>query len=141
MVCVIRTGSSVAQLFFSFSYHHQPSNQPTLFTQYLVSHITQKIIMSPMIAARVAAMRAAASTTSSRMVTRRQFSIIQSLRSFGRSIEAHPFERLPVTSQSAAADWGKLVKRTGKQGLIYFPAMCVMLGWPYAASVIASKEL
>lgn len=72
--------------------------------------------MSPIIA-RVAMRSAAAG---SRMaVPRRNFSIIQSLRTFGRSLETHPFERLPVTSQSAAADWGRQLKRTGKQAVMY----------------------
>ncbi|KAM7191866.1 hypothetical protein V8F20_009117 [Naviculisporaceae sp. PSN 640] len=96
--------------------------------------------MSPIIARAAMRSAAAAATTSSRMVTRRNFSIIQNLRSFARSLESHPFERLPVSSQSAAADWGRQLKRTGRQAVIYFPAMVCMLGWPYAASLVASPK-
>ena len=64
--------------------------------------------MSPIVAR--AAMRAAAG--------RRQFSMVQSLRSFARSFESHPFERLPITGNSQSADWGKLVKRAGSQALM-----------------------
>ncbi|KAM7189050.1 hypothetical protein V8F33_010275 [Rhypophila sp. PSN 637] len=93
--------------------------------------------MSPIIAR--AAMRSAA-TSSSRMVTRRNFSIIQSLRSFGRSLESHPFERLPVSSKPASADWGRLLKRSGKTAVFYVPAMVGFLAWPYAASVVVSPR-
>ncbi|KAK0739968.1 hypothetical protein B0T21DRAFT_382891 [Apiosordaria backusii] len=44
------------------------------------------------------------------------------------------FSRLPVTTNSAAADWGRQVKRLGKQGAIYFPAIGAILGWPYLAA-------
>lgn len=88
-----------------------------------LSRVTQplkNINMSPIIARAAMRSAAAAATTSSRTaVPRRNFSIIQSLRTFGRSLEAHPFERLPVKTQSAPADWGKHIKRTGKQAVMY----------------------
>ncbi|KAL1878798.1 hypothetical protein VTK73DRAFT_7555 [Phialemonium thermophilum] len=81
--------------------------------------------MSPIIAR--AAIRAAG---------RRQFSMMRSLRNFARSFESHPFERLPVASESQAADWGRQARRVGGQALIYFPALTGLLGWPFAAKVL-----
>ncbi|EOO02612.1 hypothetical protein UCRPA7_1885 [Phaeoacremonium minimum UCRPA7] len=75
--------------------------------------------MSPIVAR--AAIRAAG---------RRQFSVMRSMRNFARSFEAHPFERMPVTSNSQAADWGKQFKRVGSQALIYVPGFALILGWP-----------
>ncbi len=51
------------------------------------------------------------------------FSIMHNLRTFARSFEPHPFQRLPVTSQSAAADWGKLVKRASTQAVVYVSSL------------------
>ncbi|KAK4463361.1 hypothetical protein QBC42DRAFT_265761 [Cladorrhinum samala] len=90
--------------------------------------------MSSPILARVAIRAAARNAFQAQ--TRRQFSIVSSLRQFARSFEHAPFERLPTTTSSAAADWGRQVQRIGKQGVIYFPAMCMMLGWPYAAATM-----
>ncbi len=47
------------------------------------------------------------------------FSIMHNLRSFARSFEPHPFQRLPIASKPAPADWGKLVKRSAKQATVY----------------------
>ncbi|VUC35788.1 unnamed protein product [Clonostachys rosea] len=66
-----------------------------------------------------------------RTLGRRQFSIIRSLRQVGRSMEAHPFERLPAGTKPAPADWGKQFRRVGSQAAIYFPGMAFILGWPY----------
>ncbi len=57
----------------------------------------------------------------SQLAARRQqpFSIMHNLRSFARSFEPHPFQRLPVTSSPAKADWGKLVKRSAQQAAVY----------------------
>lgn len=68
--------------------------------------------MTP-IAARVAFRQGAA------VAGRRQFSVINSLRGFARSFEPHPFERLPITTSPAAADWGKQAARVAKQGVVY----------------------
>ncbi|KAB5554499.1 hypothetical protein GE09DRAFT_130127 [Coniochaeta sp. 2T2.1] len=78
-----------------------------------------------------------------RMASRsRSFSLMTSLRQLGRSFEhGTPFERLPVTQKSAAADWGKLARRAGGQAIIFFPAMAVMLGWPYAARVVVGDKV
>lgn len=77
-----------------------------------------------------------------RMASRRQFSLMTSLRQLGRSFEhGTPFERLPVTQTPAAADWGRQFKRVGSQAAIFFPAMAVMLGWPYAASVVMNEHV
>ncbi|KAK4199369.1 hypothetical protein QBC40DRAFT_83059 [Triangularia verruculosa] len=64
----------------------------------------------------------------------RTFSVYKSLRQFARSFEHAPFERLPATSESAAADWGRQFKRLGKQSAIYVPAIGMILGWPYLAA-------
>lgn len=86
--------------------------------------------MSPIIARRAA-------QVGLRMASRRQFSLMTSLRQLGRSFEhGTPFERLPASQQPAPADWGRQVKRLGSQAAIFFPAMAVMLGWPYAAAVV-----
>ncbi|KAK0754653.1 hypothetical protein B0T18DRAFT_425008 [Schizothecium vesticola] len=82
--------------------------------------------MSPIIA-RLAARRAA------NIAGRRQFSGMQNLRSFARSFEAHPFERLPVANNSQGADWGKQAKRVASQGAIFIPGMLLVLGWPALA--------
>ncbi|KAK0636309.1 hypothetical protein B0T17DRAFT_485230 [Bombardia bombarda] len=95
--------------------------------------------MSPIIAR--AAMRAAAARRTVSAGTTRQFSLVQSLRTFARSFESHPFERLPVASNSQAADWGRQFKRVGSQAIIYFPAMAVMLGWPYAAALTMDDHI
>ncbi|KAK3377873.1 hypothetical protein B0H63DRAFT_525133 [Podospora didyma] len=91
--------------------------------------------MSPIIAR--AAMRAAAVRNVTG--TTRNFSMVQSLRSFARSFEAHPFERMPTTTKSQAGDWGHQLKRVGSQAIIYFPGMAIMLGWPYAAMLTADR--
>jgi hypothetical protein len=44
---------------------------------------------------------------------------MHNLRTFARSFEPHPFQRLPVTAHPAPADWGKLVKRSVKQAAVY----------------------
>jgi hypothetical protein len=98
--------------------------------------------MSP-IAARIA-FRQAAANVSRRQVAAaaakpRQFSVIHSLRSFARSFEPHPFERLPVSSNAQAGDWGKQVKRVGTQiamhvflsffsfsSIFYFSVCCIL---------------
>lgn len=72
--------------------------------------------MSPIIA-RLAARRAA------NMAGRRQFSVMQNLRSFARSFESHPFERLPVANNSQRADWGRQAKRVASQGAMYVASL------------------
>ncbi|KAK0651526.1 hypothetical protein B0T16DRAFT_453985 [Cercophora newfieldiana] len=91
--------------------------------------------MSPMIAAR-AAMRSATSASA-----RRQFSVLNNLRSFARSFESHPFERLPVTTNSASADWGRQVKRISQQVAIFLPGFGLVLGWPAIAKAIVDDRV
>ncbi|KAJ4302305.1 hypothetical protein N0V88_002448 [Collariella sp. IMI 366227] len=64
----------------------------------------------------------------------RQFSMMHNLRQFARSFEPHPFQRLPVTASPAKADWGKLVKRSSKQAVVYFPLAFAILGWPWVTA-------
>ncbi|KAH6891413.1 hypothetical protein B0T10DRAFT_605690 [Thelonectria olida] len=68
-----------------------------------------------------------------RAIQRRQFSLLSAMRTVGRSMEAHPFERLPVSQKPAPGDYAKLFKRAGGQALIFFPGFAVVLGWPLAA--------
>lgn len=46
---------------------------------------------------------------------RRAFSVVRSLRNFGRSFEKHPFGRLPATTDAAPVDWGRMARRAGRQ--------------------------
>jgi hypothetical protein len=47
------------------------------------------------------------------------FSIMYSLRTFARSFEPHPFQRLPIASKPAPADWGRIVRRVAGQAVMY----------------------
>ncbi|GAB1315080.1 hypothetical protein MFIFM68171_05290 [Madurella fahalii] len=82
-----------------------------------------------------------AARTAFRRQQQQPFSIIHSLRSFARSFEPHPFERLPVASKSAPADWGRIVKRVGGQAVIYFPGIFLLLGWPYLPRVLLDERI
>jgi len=81
-------------------------------------------MVSPILAR--AAMRAAArnlttttATINNTLARRQNFSVLQNLRTFARSLELHtPYERLPKTSAGAAADWGRQVKRVGGQAAV-----------------------
>ncbi|KAH6840767.1 hypothetical protein B0I37DRAFT_418770 [Chaetomium sp. MPI-CAGE-AT-0009] len=64
------------------------------------------------------------------------FSIMHNLRTIARSFEPHPFQRLPMTTSPAPADWGRLVRRATGQAVVFFPAGLLMLGWPYAAATM-----
>ncbi|KAJ4415447.1 hypothetical protein N0V82_007318 [Gnomoniopsis sp. IMI 355080] len=69
--------------------------------------------MSPIVArAALRATRAAAQQQT------RQFSIMRTMRNAARSFEPHPFQRLPISNQTQAGDWGKLVKRSASQALM-----------------------
>ncbi|KAK4104638.1 hypothetical protein N658DRAFT_492740 [Parathielavia hyrcaniae] len=61
---------------------------------------------------------------------------MHNLRTFARSFEPHPFQRLPVASHAAPADWGRLVRRSVKQAAVYFPLGLALLGWPYLGAVV-----
>jgi hypothetical protein len=78
------------------------------------------INMSPIVAR--AAVRAAG---------RRQFSLLTSARSFARSFEPHPFERIPVTQTAQRGDYAKMGRRVAGQAVFFAPAIVVLLGWPY----------
>ena len=83
--------------------------------------------MSPIIAR--AAVRNMAATG------RRQFSVVQSLRTFARSFEPHVFQRLSNTAKPQAPDYGRLVKRSSTTLALYFPLAFAILGWPVAAQL------
>lgn len=59
-----------------------------------------------------------ATQIAARTLGRRQFSIIRSLRAVGRSMESHPFERLPVTQKPQKPDYGKMMRRVGSQAVM-----------------------
>ncbi|KAF7887313.1 hypothetical protein EAF00_009607 [Botryotinia globosa] len=67
------------------------------------------------------------------VASRRTFSILTRARQLARGFEAHPFERYPLSQQAAKADWGKLVKRTAGNAVLYFPGLAIVLGWPVLA--------
>ncbi|KAK7403204.1 hypothetical protein QQZ08_001681 [Neonectria magnoliae] len=69
-----------------------------------------------------------------RAAGRRQFSLLGAMRTVGRSMESHPFERLPASMKPAPPDYAKMVKRVGSQAIIFFPGFAVILGWPLAAA-------
>ncbi|PHH62997.1 hypothetical protein CDD81_6422 [Ophiocordyceps australis] len=72
----------------------------------------------------------------SRLATRRPFSVMSSIRTAARSMEPHPFQRLPVTQRPAKPDWGSNIKRVGTQAIIFFPGIGMLLGWPIAAKML-----
>ncbi|PHH81559.1 hypothetical protein CDD82_488 [Ophiocordyceps australis] len=72
----------------------------------------------------------------SRLVTRRPFSVMSSIRTAARSMEPHPFQRLPVTQRPAKPDWGNNMKRAAAQAAIFFPSIGLYLGWPVAAKML-----
>ncbi|KAK3296841.1 uncharacterized protein B0H64DRAFT_440340 [Chaetomium fimeti] len=72
---------------------------------------------------------------------RQQFSIMHNLRTIARSFEPHPFQRLPMASRPAPADWSRLVRRAGGQAVVFFPAGLLMLGWPYAAAAMLDGKV
>ena len=90
-----------------------------------------------MFAARTArtAARPILQTLRNQQQNQQPFSIMSNLRQFARSFEPHPFQRLPMTSRSAPADWGKLVRRSASQAVVFFPLGFAMLGWPYLGYV------
>lgn len=92
---------------------------------------------------------------------RRQFSVIRSMRSFGRSFEPHVFQRLPNSVEAQSPDYGRLFRRgamtvalyalhapgtiySGQSNHLltppphsYMPFSFAVLGWP----VLAEKVL
>ena len=56
------------------------------------------------------------------LIRRQNVSLMRSLRDFARGFEPHPFQRLPVASNPAPADYGKLVKRISQQLVVYAPS-------------------
>ncbi|KAJ4396546.1 hypothetical protein N0V93_000766 [Gnomoniopsis smithogilvyi] len=92
--------------------------------------------MSPIVArAALRATRAAAQQQT------RQFSVMRTMRNVARSFEPHPFQRLPISNQTQAGDWSKLVKRSAGQALIYFPGFGLVLGWPLIAQSVLDGSM
>ncbi|KAH7266205.1 hypothetical protein NCS52_00104500 [Fusarium sp. LHS14.1] len=79
--------------------------------------------------------------SAARAVQRRQFSLLSAMRTVGRSMESHPFERLPISQQPAKPDYAKMFKRVGSQALFFFPGFAVILGWPLAAEAAFDGRL
>ncbi|KAM5352560.1 hypothetical protein ACJ41O_005282 [Fusarium nematophilum] len=76
-----------------------------------------------------------------RAVQRRQFSLLGAMRTVGRSMESHPFERLPISQKPARPDYAKMFKRVGSQAVFFFPGFAVILGWPWATKAIFDGRL
>lgn len=53
-------------------------------------------------------------SVAARTIARRQFSVLRAMRSVGRTMEAHPFQRLSALP-SAAPTYGAYAKRVGTQ--------------------------
>ena len=49
---------------------------------------------------------------------RQPFSIASKLRQLSRSVEPHPFERLPVSQHAQGADWGREMRKIGGQAVL-----------------------
>jgi hypothetical protein len=49
---------------------------------------------------------------------RRAFSIISRVRTMARTVEPHPFERLPVAQKAAKADWGRQARHFGDAAVL-----------------------
>jgi hypothetical protein len=87
---------------------HITNNTPL---EVYIFHSKPQTKMSPIIASQAA-------RAFTRATGRRQFSMINSLRSFARSFEHAPFQRMPQTQQSAASDWGRQFKRAGGSAMM-----------------------
>ena len=55
------------------------------------------------------------------LAQRRTLSIFARARSIARTVEPHPFERLPISQKAAKADWGKQVRHVGDAAMLYVP--------------------
>jgi len=70
-------------------------------------------------ATRATAAALPANATRQALIRRQNVSLMRSLRDFARGFEPHPFQRLPVASNPAPADYGRLVKRVSQQLVVY----------------------
>ncbi|KAH6986116.1 hypothetical protein BKA56DRAFT_670307 [Ilyonectria sp. MPI-CAGE-AT-0026] len=86
-------------------------------------------------------MSAFAARIITRAASRRQFSLLGAMRTVGRSMESHPFERIPITQKPASPDYAKMVKRVGSQAVVFFPFMGVALGWPAICPLLFDGNL
>ncbi|KAF7544330.1 hypothetical protein G7Z17_g10039 [Cylindrodendrum hubeiense] len=86
-------------------------------------------------------MSAFAARIITRAAARRQFSLLGAMRTVGRSMESHPFERISITQKPASPDYAKMVKRVGSQAVVFFPFMAVALGWPAICPLIFDGNL
>ncbi|OAA63008.1 pantothenate transporter liz1 [Cordyceps fumosorosea ARSEF 2679] len=75
-------------------------------------------------------------TPVARIIARRQYSMMQSVRAAGRAMESHPFERLPRKQKPAPANWAGDAKRFGVQIALYIPGISLLLGWPLLAAKV-----
>jgi hypothetical protein len=53
---------------------------------------------------------------------RRALSIFTRARALVRTVEPHPFERLPLSQKAAKADWGKQLRHVGDAAMLYVPS-------------------
>ncbi|KEZ38799.1 hypothetical protein SAPIO_CDS10839 [Scedosporium apiospermum] len=77
-------------------------------------------------------MSAIASRAIIRAATRRQ---VSTLRAAARSMESHPFEKLPATQKVASGAYGKMAKSAATRLAFFFPGIALLLGWPYLSKV------
>ncbi|KAL5604914.1 hypothetical protein BROUX41_001756 [Berkeleyomyces rouxiae] len=77
---------------------------------------------------------ASAARASARLAGNRQFSLLTSMRNVARSMEPHPFQRLPGSHVAARPDYSAMIKRIGKQTVVFSPAFATIMFWPMAAS-------
>ncbi|KAL1838224.1 hypothetical protein VTJ49DRAFT_2922 [Mycothermus thermophilus] len=89
--------------------------------------------------ARVAARQSA--QTLLRRPQQANLSVMSSLRSFARSFEPHPFQRVPVTVKPAPADFSRLLKRSAGNAVVFFPVAGGLLGWPYIAKTFVDGSV
>lgn len=73
-------------------------------------------------------------TPVARVIARRPFSMLQSLRAVGRAMESHPFERLSNTQKHAPANWAGEAKRLSVNLAMFVPGIALLLGWPLLAA-------
>lgn len=66
----------------------------------------------------------------SRVVQRRSVSMMTGVRRWAQSLEAHPFERIPISSNAQAGDYSKMFKRSVGGAVFFVPAIATLLGWP-----------
>ncbi|KAI0015277.1 hypothetical protein F4780DRAFT_92688 [Xylariomycetidae sp. FL0641] len=58
------------------------------------------------------------------------------IRQFIRTLEPPTSPRPAFGVQTAAADWGRIMKARAQQAAIFFPGLGLILGWPMIAKAV-----